>query len=162
VSLSTLEQGQATLMESILAALAPLPVRAIVTLGPALAAARFTAPPNVMLERFVPHGSVLPRATAMITQCGLGTVMKALAHGVALVCIPLVGDQAENAARIEALGAGVRLPSDADPSRIRKAIEQVLTERRFRVAAQRFADAVAGEDPVQAAVDEIQSVLVSL
>jgi len=38
----------------------------------------------------------------------------------------------------------------------------VLTDRRFRTAAQRFADAVAGEDPVQAAVDEIQSVLVSL
>ena len=162
VSLSTLDQGQATLMESILVALGSLPVRALVTLGPALAAARFTAPPNVMLETFVPHGSVLPRATAVITQCGLGTVMKALAHGVPLVCIPLVGDQADNAARIEALGAGVRLPSDADPSRIRKAIEQVLTDRRFRTAAQRFADAVAGEDPVQAAVDEIQSVLVSL
>jgi UDP:flavonoid glycosyltransferase YjiC (YdhE family) len=162
VSLSTLEQGQATLMESILSALAPLPVRALVTLGPALAAARFTAPPNVRLERFVPHGSVLPRATAIITQCGLGTVMKALAYGVPLVCIPLVGDQADNAARIEALGAGVRLPSDADAARIRTAIEQVLSDQRFRAAARRFADAVAADDPVQAAVDEIQSVLVSL
>jgi hypothetical protein len=37
----------------------------------------------------------------------------------------------------------------------------VLTDRRFRTAAQRFADAVGGEDPVQAAVGEIQSVLVS-
>jgi UDP:flavonoid glycosyltransferase YjiC (YdhE family) len=162
VSLSTLDQGQATLMESILVALASLPVRALVTLGPALGAARFTAPPNVMLERFVPHASVLPRAAAIITQCGLGTVMKALAHGVPLVCIPLVGDQADNAARIEALGAGVRLRSDADPSCIRRGIEQVLSDRRFRAAAQRFADAIAGEDPVQAAVDEIQSVLVSL
>jgi UDP:flavonoid glycosyltransferase YjiC (YdhE family) len=159
VSLSTLEQGQAMLMERILAALAALPVRALVTLGPALAASRFTPAPNVVLETFVPHGSVLPRAAAIVTQCGLGTVMKALAYGVPLVCIPLVGDQADNAARIEALGAGVRLPADAEPGRIRAAIERVLTDRAFRLGAQRVASAIAGEDPVQAAVDDIESVL---
>jgi UDP:flavonoid glycosyltransferase YjiC (YdhE family) len=45
VSLSTLHQGQVPLMERLLAALAGLPVRAIVTLGPALAASQFTPPP---------------------------------------------------------------------------------------------------------------------
>jgi UDP:flavonoid glycosyltransferase YjiC (YdhE family) len=87
--------------------------------------------------------------------------MKALAHGVPLVCIPLVGDQADNAARVQALGAGVRLPSAAEPSRIRTAIAQVLTDPAFRLGAQRFASAVAGEDAVQAAVDDIHSVLPS-
>jgi UDP:flavonoid glycosyltransferase YjiC (YdhE family) len=159
VSLSTLEQGQAMLMERILAALAVLPVRALVTLGPALAASRFTPAPNVVLEPFVPHGSVLPRAAAMVTQGGLGTVMKALAHGVPLVCIPLMGDQPDNAARIEAIGAGVRLPPDAEPGHIRAAIARVLTDRAFRLGAQRVASAIAGEDPVQAAVDDIESVL---
>src|SRR5260370_18626556 len=157
VSLSTLDQGQATLMESILVALGSLPVRALVTLGPALGAARFTAPPNVMLESFVPHGSVLPRATAIITQCGLGTVMKALAHGVPLVCIPLVDDPADNAAPVAALGAGVRLPSDAEPSRIREAIERVLTEPGFRLGARRIAKATAEEKPVGGEVAEVES-----
>lgn len=158
VSLSTLEQGQAVLMERILAALAVLPVRALVTLGPALAASRFTPPPNVVLETFVPHGSVLPRAAAIVTQCGLGTVMKALFHGVPLVCIPLVGDQADNAARIEALGAGVRLSPDAEPGRIRAAIERVLTDPAYRRGARRVASAIAGEDPVQGAIEGIESV----
>jgi UDP:flavonoid glycosyltransferase YjiC (YdhE family) len=85
--------------------------------------------------------------------------MKALAHGVPMVCIPLVGDQADNAARIEALGAGVRLPANAEPGRIRAAIERVLTDRALRLGAQRVASAIAGEDPVQAAVDDIESVL---
>lgn len=161
VSLSTLDQGQAFLMERILSALASLPVRALVTLGPALAPSRFTPPANVVLETFVPHGSVLPHAAAIVTQCGLGTVMKGLAHGVPLVCIPLVGDQADNAARVQALGAGVRLPSNAEPSRIRTAIARVLTDRTFRLEAQRFARAVASEDAVQAAVDDIHSVLPS-
>jgi len=162
VSLSTLDQGQARLMKRILAALASLPVQALVTLGPALAPCLFTPPSNVVLETFVPHGSVLPRAAAIVTQCGLGTVMKALAHGVPLVCIPLVGDQADNAARVVALGAGVRLLSDAAPARIRTAIEQVVSDRAFRLAAQRMAAAIAREDPVEAAVNDIQSVLVSV
>ena len=159
VSLSTLEQGQAVVMERILAALAGLSVRALVTLGPALVSSRFTPPPNVVMETFVPHASVLPRAAAIVTQGGLGTVMKALAHGVPLVCIPLVGDQPENASRIETLGAGVRLPPDADAGRIRAAIERVLTDRTYWVAAQRVASAIAGEEPIHAAVDEIESVI---
>ncbi len=159
VSLSTLEQGQARLMERILVALAPLSVRALVTLGPALDPSRFTPPANVVLERFVPHRSVLPEAAAMVSQCGLGTVMKALAHGVPLICVPLVGDQLENAARVQALGAGVRLTPGADPVSIRRAIEQVLTDPTFRLRAGRVAAAIADEDPVTAAVEEIESVL---
>ena len=85
--------------------------------------------------------------------------MKALAHGVPLVCIPLVGDQAENAARVQTLGSGVRLPADADPARIRRAIDRVLTDPAFRLSAQRVASTIAGKDPVEAAVDEIESVL---
>jgi len=157
VSLSTLEQGQVAVMERILSALAPLPVRALVTLGP-LDPSRFTPPGNVVLQRFVPHRSVLPRAAAIVTQCGLGTVMKALAHGVPLVGIPLVGDQPENAARIQALGAGVRLPPDAHPRRIRRAIERVLADPSFRSRAERVARAIASEEPVTAAVEEIESV----
>jgi UDP:flavonoid glycosyltransferase YjiC (YdhE family) len=157
VSLSTLNQGQAPLMERILTALAGLSVHAIVTLGPALAASQFTPPPNVILETFIPHTAVLPHIDAMVTQCGLGTMMKALAHGVPLVCIPLVGDQPDNAARVVAQGAGRRVPADAPPARIREAIEQVVTDPSFRQAAHQLATKMAGEDPVQAAVDEIIS-----
>src|SRR4029453_5273907 len=79
-----------------------LPVQAIVTLGPSLAASQFTPPPNVTLETFIPHAAVLPYVGAMVMQCGLGTVMKVLAHGVPLVCLPLVSDQLDNAARVVA------------------------------------------------------------
>jgi UDP:flavonoid glycosyltransferase YjiC (YdhE family) len=94
----------------------------------------------------------------MVTQCGLGTVMKALAHGVPLVCIPLVGDQPDNAARVVACGAGLHVPADAPPGCIREAIERVVTDPSFRHAAHQLATNMAGEDPVQAAVDEIDAV----
>jgi MGT family glycosyltransferase len=108
VSLSTIDQGQAPLMRRILRAVAELEARVLVTLGPALDRSDFEVPPNVRLERFIPHSAVLPHASAMVTQCGLGTLAKALVHGVPLLCIPMVGDQPENAARVVARAAGIR------------------------------------------------------
>jgi UDP:flavonoid glycosyltransferase YjiC (YdhE family) len=159
VSLSTLEQGQVALMRRILLALAPLAVRGLVTLGPALDPAQFQAPPNVRLETFVPHAAVLPQASAMVTQCGLGTLMKALAHGVPLVCIPLLGDQPDNAARVVARGAGIRLERDTTPEKIRAGIQHVLTQPRFGDKARGMARVLANEDGAQTAAEEIESVV---
>ena len=155
VSLSTLDQGQVPLMKRIIEALTGLPVHAVVTLGPTLAASQFDVPTNVVLEKFISHAAVLPYVDAMVTQCGLGSVMKALAHRVPLVCIPLVGDQPDNAARVVARGAGLRVSAGAPSVRIREAIMRVVTEPTFSQAAHALATSMAGENPVQAAVDEI-------
>ncbi len=158
-SLSTLEQGQAAVMQRVVQALAPLAVRALVTLGPALDPAQFKAPSNVRLEAFVPHSAVLPHVKAMVTQCGLGTLTKALAHGVPLVCIPLAGDQPDNAARVVAHGAGIRLERDATSEQIRAAIQRVLTQPGFGESARRMAGILAKEDGAQTAAEEIESVV---
>jgi UDP:flavonoid glycosyltransferase YjiC (YdhE family) len=94
---------------------------------------------------------VLPGASLVITHAGLGTVMAALAHGVPLVCMPLKADQFENAARVVALGAGRQLSRHATSAQLRRATLQILTEPRFRRAAQRLGEALAGEqdaDPI--------------
>jgi UDP:flavonoid glycosyltransferase YjiC (YdhE family) len=157
VSLSTLDQGQAPVLERILTAITPLPVRALVTLGPALDASRFTAPPNAVFETFVPHAAVLPQVTAMVTQCGMGTLMKALAHGIPLVCVPLAGDQPDNAARAVARGAGIRLGPDASPEHVRGALQRILGEPSFRAAARRLGKVLAAEDGARTAADELES-----
>ena len=157
VSLSTLPQGQGPVMHQILTALASLPVRALVTLGPALEPAQFTAPTNARIEPFVPHSAVLPEVAAMVTQGGLSTVMKALAHGVPLVCIPLLADQPDNAARVAAHGAGVRVGRDASPAQIGQAIMRVVTEAHFRDGARRLARVLTTEDGAQLAAEEIQT-----
>ena len=160
VSLSTLNQGQAPLMRRILLAVAALQeIRVLVTFGPSLDPAEFTTAPNVRAERFIPHSAVLPHAAAMITQCGLGTVGKALACGVPLLCIPLRADQPDNAARIVACGVGIRLRSDAPSDEIRSAIRRLLTEPRFRRAASALSVKLMQEgDAAQRAVDEIETV----
>ena len=163
VSLSTLNQGQAPLMRRILAAVAALEeTRILVTLGPPLNPADFALPPNVRVERFVPHSAVLPQAAVMVTQCGLGTVAKAMTYGVSLLCIPLLGDQPDNAARVVARGAGIRLQGDVEPKEILAAIRRLLTEPGFREAASKLATMLRQEeDAAQKAVWEIEAVFSS-
>jgi UDP:flavonoid glycosyltransferase YjiC (YdhE family) len=157
VSLSTLNQGQSAILRKILLALSDLPVRALVTLGPALEAEHIKAPTNVRLERFTPHDVVLPYANALVTQCGIGTLTKSLRHGVPMVCLPLVGDQHDNAARVAARNAGIRLRADTEFKCIRSAIIRVLQDKRFRQGALTLGKAMSSErNPAQRAADEIE------
>jgi UDP:flavonoid glycosyltransferase YjiC (YdhE family) len=157
VSFSTAPQGQAEPLRHTIKALETLRVRGLVTLGPALSAGAFKAPENVVLTAFAPHALVLPQAAAIVSQCGHGTVMKALSHGIPVVCLPLVGDQSDVAARVVHAGAGIRVPGDASPEHIRAAILRVLNEPNFRDGAQRIAKAMAGEDGTKTAVKELET-----
>jgi len=147
-------------MRRCITAVGSLDVRALVTLGPSLDAGRFGSPPNVRLERFVPHSAVLPQAVAMVSQCGPGTVTKAPNRWIPLVCVPLVGDQPDNAARIVARGAGLRLAPDAAPERIAEAVRRVAQEPPFRAAAARLGAAMeAKQAAAWRAAAEIEAVL---
>lgn len=150
VSLSSTYQDQAAAIQRVVDALAGQPLRALVTLGPALApdAVRSSAP-NVACVPVFPHARVLPHARAVVTHAGHGTVIKALGHGVPLVCLPMGRDQMDNAARVVARGAGLRVAPTAAPNEIRTAVSRVLTEEAFREAARRLGDAIAapGADP---------------
>ena len=79
----------------------------------------------------------------MICHGGLGTVLRALAHGIPLLMAPLGRDQAFNASGVEDLGAGIRLPRDAPEERIRAA---VALQRVVPRAAVREAEARAAAD----------------
>jgi UDP:flavonoid glycosyltransferase YjiC (YdhE family) len=99
----------------------------------------------------------MPLAAAMVTQCGLGTLAKALAVGLPLVCLPLIADQPGNAALVAAHGAGVRLHPSASPAHIARAIRRVLTEPCFREAAGRLATHLASEDGARNAGSELEA-----
>jgi hypothetical protein len=57
-------------------------------------------PPNGVVTAFVPHVRGFPHGATIVSQGGHGTVMKALAHGLPLVCLPLCGAQPAVAARV--------------------------------------------------------------
>ena len=95
----------------------------------------------------------------MVTQCGLGTMMKALAHGVPVAGIPLLGDQPDNAMRVVARGAGFRLRPDAPPQQIRVALQRILDEPSFRDRARRLCGVIAAQDGARTAADERESLV---
>jgi UDP:flavonoid glycosyltransferase YjiC (YdhE family) len=156
VGLSTTYQAHDPLLERIVAALASLPVRALVTTGGATL--RSTPPGNVHVARFVPHADVLPQAAAVVTHAGLGTVHAALAHGLPLVCLPIGRDQPDNAARVERHGAGLRLSPKSSPAAIGAAIEKVLLDPAFAVSARRLAVAFAEERPAERGPSALEAV----
>jgi MGT family glycosyltransferase len=159
VSMSTLPQGQGSAMRNIIEAVGTMPVRVLVTLGPSLNADDFAAPANAEFETFVPHSAVLPHASAIVSQCGLSTVAKALRHGVPLVCMPIVGDQPDNAVRIVAKGAGIRLSPDASPGEIGSALTRLLGEPGFRESARRLGAQMAGDRAERRAADELEAIV---
>jgi MGT family glycosyltransferase len=157
VSLSSTVMGhEQELLQRAADALGELPVRGLVTTGPAVDPAAIRAPANVSVRRWVRHADVLPSCSAVLTHGGHGTVIKALAAGVPLVVAPLGRDQPDNAARVVYAGAGLRVSRKASVADLQKALGRVLDEPRFRTAARRMAATLAAERDEGLVVDELE------
>jgi MGT family glycosyltransferase len=128
VGLSSTVMRQEGLLQRAADALGRLPVRGLITTGPAVDPAVISAPANVTVTRWASHADVLPHCSAVITHGGHGTVMKALIAGVPLVLVPLGRDQPDNAGRVVHAGAGIRLRKNATVSVLQAAISQVVKD----------------------------------
>lgn len=94
-----------------------------------------------------------------VSHCGHGSVMRALAAGVPLVCLPIGRDQNENAARVAAHGAGVRLRKSASVAAIRGAVAGVPRDPSYRRAAGALSEAIAAEGAGDPAVGELEGLV---
>jgi UDP:flavonoid glycosyltransferase YjiC (YdhE family) len=159
ISLSTSYMDQAPLAQRILDAVSALPVRALLTAGPALELERLRIPANARTVSYVAHRTVFPHAALVVSHAGWQTINAALADGVPLVCIPGGRDQPDNAARVVALGAGVRVRKSASTERLRALISQALADPALVRGAQTAARAQARCDGVVAVVDELEGMV---
>ena len=158
VALSSTFQDQVACLQRVVDALATLPVRGLVTTGPALGPADLRAAPNVTVVASAPHSQVLAHAAAVVTHGGHGTVVKALAAGVPLVVAPHGRDQADNAARVTARGAGVAIKSTATPAAVAAAVRTVLDDPGYRAGAERLGAAIRRDAAGGALVRELEAV----
>lgn len=147
-------------------ALAPLPVRVLLTIGEDRDHAELgPLPANVHVERWVAHDTVVEHAAVVVGHGGYGTTLGTLRDGVPLVVLPLFSlDQWANAAAVAAAGAGIALdaegatrnvlglPSAATVGELGPAVRRVLDNPSFRAGAVRIAGAMAALPPVDAAV----------
>jgi MGT family glycosyltransferase len=157
VALSSTFQNQAALLQRIIDALATLPVRAIVTTGPAIDPGELVAAGDVRVVRSAPHRPLIEMAAAVVTHCGHGTTLRALAAGVPMVCIPMGRDQDDTAARVVHHGAGLRLSRTASVGAIGAAVTKVLERKEYRAAANKLATAITDECESSGLVAELES-----
>jgi MGT family glycosyltransferase len=138
VALSSTFQDHADCLQRIVDGLGTLPVRALVTTGPAVDPDAITAPANVTVVAAAPHSEVLLEAAAVVTHGGHGTVVRTLAADVPLVVLHHGRDQADNAARVTSRGAGLSVKRTASPTKIAAAVTLLLQDPSFQEGAARL------------------------
>ncbi len=157
VAMSSSFQNQAPTIQALLDAAADLPVRVLVTIGPGLAGADLRLPANALAVSSAPHDLVMEQTAVVATHCGHGTVMRALKSGRPMLCLPMGRDQNDNAARVAARGAGIRLTRDADAGSLRTALTSLLEDASYADAAAALGRAIATSEPADALVDALES-----
>jgi UDP:flavonoid glycosyltransferase YjiC (YdhE family) len=142
VATSTSQDPTHRLLDACLEALADEPVRVI-----AVSSER-PAPANAVLVSWMSYAETMPHCDLVITHGGAGTVHRALVSGVPVLICPAGGDMAENAARVDWAGVGVRLaPRFCTPAGVRLATRRALRDPSLRTRARelaRWADAHPG------------------
>jgi UDP:flavonoid glycosyltransferase YjiC (YdhE family) len=95
---------------------------------------------NVRVERFVPHGDLLGRASAVVSDGGAGTVLGAASHGLPQLVVPLFVDQWENGVAVVDAGCGIVLrPTRRAMEDLDQALQTLLAGSSHREAAIRVA-----------------------
>jgi MGT family glycosyltransferase len=142
VGLSSTFQNQRQVITNCIEALGKLDVRGLVTLGLAMENEKFTTPQNVIVTEGASHAKIFPYADIVITHAGHGTVMRALANGIPLVCLPMGRDQGDNAAKVVYHKAGIKLPAKSDPEKIANAVKKVLNDTNYKKNARLIGDKI--------------------
>ncbi len=123
------------LLRAALEGLRGAPVRVLAATDRRAARAPIRAGRNARLVNWMSYPEAMSDAALVICHGGHGTVARALEHGVPVLVVPHSGDMAENAARIDWAGVGVRLPWRLLSARtLRLAVERALEEHEALAA----------------------------
>lgn len=163
VTQGTMHTQGPLLIEAASAAFGGQPYNVIITLGALHQPGRVTPadlPPNVRIIEWISHRALLPQIDVVVTTGGAGTVMAVLRAGKPMVVVPTDWDKPENAQRVAASGAGVRLPPwRCSPSRLRNVVDRLLRQPDYRQAAQAMAARLSAQDGPYRAAELIEALL---
>jgi UDP:flavonoid glycosyltransferase YjiC (YdhE family) len=141
VAPSTAQDPQQRLLLAALAGLAGERVRVLATWNRRPPPVTVEVPANARLVEWISYSRSMPGADLVICHGGHGTLVRALVSGVPVLVVPHSGDMAENAARADWAGVGVRLPWRLlGPRTIRLAVRRALSEPRLGERAAALAE----------------------
>ncbi len=154
VAPSTSHDPDQRLIRASLEGLRGLDVRVLASLDRRPAVAPIRAAPRARLVNWMSYRNAMRDATLVICHAGHGTIARALERGAPILAVPHSGDMAENAARLDWAGVGMRLPwRFLSPATMRLAVERALDQRGAMSARARelAAWAAANDGPTRAA-----------
>jgi UDP:flavonoid glycosyltransferase YjiC (YdhE family) len=157
VAPSTSQDPEHRLLRAALEGLADAPVRVIATWNGREPASPLPSPPNAVVVPWLSYAKTMPACDLVVSHGGHGTLVRALSCGCAVVVCPAGGDMAENAARADWAGVGVRLPRRLlGPRTLRLAVWRALRDPALRQRAREIAHWMAAHDGPTAAAIEIE------
>jgi UDP:flavonoid glycosyltransferase YjiC (YdhE family) len=141
-----------------LAAARALGRRALLLAGDQTAALRSAGLPDTIAAfEYAPHSLVMPRASAIVHQGGVGTTGQALRSGRPQLVVPFGQDQPDNARRCVRLGVARTISRAAfRPGRVVAELTTLLEEDGYAVRASEIAAIVRNEDGTKCACDEVE------
>ena len=117
-------------------------------------------PPDVHLAPYAPHSLVFPRACAVVHHGGIGTTGQALRAGRPQLVTPFLGDQFDNAARVQRLGVGRTTDGKAaTAAALAHELEHLLGGAPYASRAVSIAGIVGAEEGAAAAARRIATLL---
>ena len=157
VAPSTAQDPDHRLLRAALRGLRGEPIRVLATWNRRPLPGPVDVPPNARLVEWVSYSKTMPACSLVICHAGHGTMARALACGCPVLAVPHVGDMAENAARADWAGVGVRLPWRLlGPASLRVAVRRALSEASLVARAGEVAAWAATHDGAARAADLVE------
>lgn len=117
-------------------------------------------PEGIAAFEYAPYGEVLPRASVVVHQGGVGTTGQALRAGRPALVVPFSHDQFDNGARVARLGCARTLArSRYNAASATRELRAILDDENYKVNATEIGRRVQAEDGARAACDAIEEVL---
>lgn len=115
---------------------------------------------DILVVDHAPHATLMPRASVIVHQGGIGTLHQALRAGRPMLVVPFAHDQPDNACRAERLGVARTLaPNRYYATRATDEIERLLADVQYTQRARDVGETVRAEDGANVACDAIEELL---
>lgn len=135
------------------------PVRHALTVGPNGSPVAPREDNRLFAASYLPHSAILPRCSVVISHGGIGSLVKALFHGLPVLVIPLGADNPENAKRVVEAGCGMTLAADAlTAADIGASVDALLTDPKYRARARAIAVELRAAPPASAMLPFLEEV----
>ncbi|MCJ1393394.1 hypothetical protein MMC18_006268 [Xylographa bjoerkii] len=114
-------------------------------------------PSNCKVADYIPYDDLLPYCDVFVTTGGYGAFQRALNHGTPLVISATTEEKPETAMRAEWAGVAVNLrTSNPSTEQLEQAIDEILSNKKYKTRALEIQAEIATYDPVGVIVENIE------